>query len=122
MKKKTLCFDLDGVICQTNGNVYKNSRPIKKNITAINNLKKKGYMIKIFTARFMGRSKDDPIKAHKKGFKLTSNQLKKWGLSYDKLIMGKPTYDLFIDDKNLSFKKNWPEQLYKKLKLNYIKS
>ena len=70
----------------------------------------------------MGRSKENRIKAYNKGFKLTSNQLKKWGLSYDKLIMGKPTYDIFIDDKNLGFKKNWSEQLFKKLKLNYIKT
>ena len=41
MNKKILCFDLDGVICQTYGNDYINSRPIKKNITAINNLKKR---------------------------------------------------------------------------------
>jgi hypothetical protein len=33
--------------------------------------------------------------------------------------MGKPTYDLFIDDRNLFFKKNWPEILFKTLKLSY---
>ena len=30
--KKILCFDLDGVICNTPGNEYKKSKPIIKNI------------------------------------------------------------------------------------------
>ena len=119
MKNKILCFDLDGVICKTKNADYANSTPIKKNIRAINILQNKGYIIKIFTARFMGRSKEDSRIASKKGLKLTSNQLNKWGLKYDELIMGKPTYDLFVDDKTLNFNKNWPEQLFKKLKLNY---
>lgn len=47
MQNKILCFDLDGVICQTNENDYINSRPIKKNIIIINNLKKKDLELKI---------------------------------------------------------------------------
>lgn len=117
MKKKIICFDLDGVICKTKGIDYKNSVPIKKNISFINLLKKNGFVIKIFTARFMGRSKENIFLAKKKGFKLTSGQLKRWGLNYDFLIMGKPTYDLFIDDRNLFFKKSWSEYLRKKLKI-----
>ena len=117
MKKKIICFDLDGVICKTKGIDYKNSVPIKKNISVINLLKKNGFIIKIFTARFMGRSKENVYLAKKKGFKLTLSQLKKWGLDYDFLIMGKPTYDLFIDDKNLSFDNNWSRELLRELKL-----
>jgi hypothetical protein len=55
--------------------------------------------------------------AKKRGIKLTLSQLKKWGLYYDFLIMGKPTYDLFIDDKNLSFDDNWSKELLKELKI-----
>ena len=47
-KKKTICFDIDGVICKTKNSNYKNSKPIKKNINLINSLYK-GYCIKIFT-------------------------------------------------------------------------
>jgi len=117
MKKKIICFDLEGVICTTKGTDYKNSLPIKKNINFINLLKKKGFIIKIFTARFMGRSKENVLIAKKKGFKLTTLQLRKWRLNYDILIMGKPTYDLFIDDKNLFFKKSWSKNLRKELRL-----
>ena len=31
-------------------------------------------------------------------FEQTSNQLKKWKVKYHKLIMGKPSYDLIVDD------------------------
>ena len=31
--------------------------------------------------------------------------------------MGKPSFDVYIDDKNLEFKKNWINQLKKKLKV-----
>ena len=116
-KLKILCFDLDNVICKTNKfNHYLKSKPIKKNINHINKLYKKGYMIKIFTARGMGSSNQNVDLAKKKFALLTKQQLKKWGLKYHQLILGKPSYDIFVDDKNLGFKKNWIEQLNKKLK------
>ena len=55
-RKKIICFDLDGVICITKGGDYNNSKPIRKNIKKINNLYKK-FIITIFTARFMGRTR-----------------------------------------------------------------
>ena len=51
-------------------------------------------------------------KKKKKGFKFTSLQLKKWKLKYHKLIMGKPSYDYFLDDKSFN---NFKE-LMKKIK------
>ncbi len=98
-EKKIFCFDVDGIICRTKKNNYTKSVPIKKNIKFINDLYIKGHNIKIFTSRFMGRNNDNVKKAKKNGLKLTKYQLKKWNLKYHKLIMGKPTYDYFIDDK-----------------------
>ena len=46
---KTICFDIDNVICSTTKNFYKKSKPIKKNINLINQLYNSGYFIKIFT-------------------------------------------------------------------------
>jgi len=112
MKKKIFCFDIDGVISKTFKGDYKKSVPIKKNITKINDFYNQGHIIKIFTARYMGRNKDNPILAKKKGFKFTSLQLKKWKLKYHKLIMGKPSYDYFVDDKSFN---NFRE-LMKKIK------
>ncbi len=117
MKKKfIICFDLDNVICTTIGKNYKKAKPKKKVINLINELYEDNYEIRIFTARFMGRNKDDIYKAKKQGFKLTSKQLKKWNVKYHKLILGKPSYDLFIDDKAFGFKKNWHLSLKKILK------
>ena len=65
----------------------------------------------------MGRNNDVQKKAIKQGYKFTSNQLKKWKLNYTKLILGKPSYDIYIDDKNLEFKYNWRTNLEKKLKI-----
>jgi hypothetical protein len=111
MKKKIYCFDLDNVLCKTFGNNYKKSKPIKKNIKILRILKKEGYYIKIFTSRFMGRNKENQSLAKKQGYSFTKKQLKKWGISYDKLIFGKPSYDLFIDDKSIFYKKNWSKYL-----------
>lgn len=115
MKKKIICFDLDNVLCKTKESNYKKSIPIKKNIDFVNSLYRKGYYIKIFTARFMGRNKDNLIKAKKQGYKFTQLQLKKWKIKHHKLIFGKPSFDYYIDDKSIFFDKNWTNILKKKI-------
>lgn len=117
MKKIIFCFDLDNVLCKTPNNNYNKSIPIKKNIAILDLLKKKGHYIKIFTSRYMGRNKENKKLAIQQGFKFTKKQLENWRVTYDELIFGKPSYDVFIDDKNLSFKKNWSKEILKK----YIK-
>ena len=109
-KIKTICFDIDNVICLTKGSNYKKSRPIKKNIRYINYLYDNGFIIKLFTARYMGRNNDNNLKAKKQGHKLTVSQVK-----YHSLFFGKPSFDVFIDDKSLFFKKNWIGYLRTKL-------
>ena len=115
MKKIVVCFDLDNVLCKTKSNNYTISKPIKKNINLVNKLFNNGYFIKIFTARYMGRNNDNIKKASKQGFHLTKLQLKKWKINYHKLIFGKPSFDIYIDDKSLFFDKNWSTKLKKKL-------
>ena len=53
----------------------------------------------------MGRNKDNSMKANKQGYKYTHQQLSKWKVKFDKLILGKPSYDLIIDDKAIFSKK-----------------
>ena len=50
-------------------------------------------------------------KAKQRGFLKTKQQLKKWNIKYHKLIFGKPSYDLFIDDRSIFFKKNWVKKI-----------
>jgi hypothetical protein len=104
---KKLCFDIDGVICRTVKSNYKNSKPNHKAIKVINELYYQGHYIIIFTARYMGRNKENILLAKKQGYKFTSNQLKKWGLKFNKLIFGKPSFDLVVDDRSIFYNKNW---------------
>mgnify|MGYP001340275236 CR=1 FL=1 len=106
---KKICFDLDGVICSNTNGDYENAVPFQKAINKINKLYNEGFYILIFTARFMGRNKDDVVAANKLGFSFTTNQLKKWGLKYHKLIIGKPEFDIVIDDKSLNYDETWIE-------------
>lgn len=114
MKKIIFCFDIDNTICKTNKSEYSKSSPIKKNIKTINELYKKGHVIKIFTSRYMGRTNSDVKKTNKLGYKKTYNQLKRWKLNFNELILGKPRYDVFVDDKSIDFKNNWAEKIIKK--------
>ena len=108
---KVLCFDIDNVICKTVKNKYNASKPNRIAIRLINNLYKRGFVIKLFTARFMGRCKDNHRLASSKAKKITLKQLKEWNVKYHNIFFGKPSYDILIDDKALFFRKNW----YKKL-------
>jgi histidinol phosphatase-like enzyme len=107
IKKKTYCFDLDGVICNTKKNFYNKSKPIKAAIKKINFLYEEGNKIIIFTARYMGRSEQKITLAKKRGYSLTIEQLKKWNVKFHRLIFGKPSYDYIIDDKSINYRKDW---------------
>ena len=107
---KKFCFDLDGVICKTKKNDYRKSIPNKNVIKMINDLYVNNYIL-IYTSRFMGRNKENKKLAHKSGYSLTLEQLKNWGLKFDKLKLGKPSYDVFVDDKNFNFEKDWLKKI-----------
>ena len=115
MKKKIICFYVDNVICNTKNSNYKKSKPKKLAISKINELFKKGHKVILFTSRFMGRTKQNKKKSHQLGYNFTKKQLKKWGVKYNKLIMGKPSYDLIIDDLSIYFKNNWYKDIDKYL-------
>jgi phosphatidate phosphatase PAH1 len=101
---KVYVIDIDGTIC-TNGDCssckYEGSTPIKERIEKINQLYDDGNTIKYFTARGMGRYKDNVEKAKEKFYNLTKMQLNIWGCKYHELILGKPSGDVYIDDKGV---------------------
>tara|TARA_B100001121_G_C18559324_1_gene559505 strand:- start:406 stop:756 length:351 start_codon:yes stop_codon:yes gene_type:complete len=102
--KKIIMFDIDDTICRTFKAKYSEAIPIKKRIKIINKLYDEGYYIKIFTARYMGRNNENSLLVKKKYYKKTYKQLVSWGLKFNELIMGKPTYDIYIDDKSYNSK------------------
>ena len=114
MKKKIIfCFDIDNTICKTKGKSYRSAKPYKSVIKLINKLFDKGHFIKIFTARYMGRNNDNIKAARKEGYTMTLEQLKSWDLKFHKLIFGKPSFDILIDDKSIGYKKNLVKKLNK---------
>jgi hydroxymethylpyrimidine pyrophosphatase-like HAD family hydrolase len=113
--KFIICFDIDNTICFTNkAKEYEKSRKNVKAIKVVNDLYDNGYYIKLYTARGMDRFNSDLNKIHKVFYNFTSVQLKNWGVRYHELILGKISYNLFIDDKSYGFNKNWIEVLRKK--------
>ncbi len=89
-EKKTWCFDCDNTLCFTEGTDYKNAILNRRAIDKVNSLYNEGHTVWICTGRG-SKSKID-------WRELTETQLKEWGVKYHKLIMGKPPFDIFIDD------------------------
>jgi hypothetical protein len=103
---KTYVIDIDGTICdkplcREDGD-YETSIPKLERIEKINALYDEGHRIKYFTARGMGRYSDDAGKAKEKFYNLTHQQLTVWGCKFHELILGKPSGDIYIDDKGVN--------------------
>tara|TARA_R100000315_G_C5230822_1_gene141852 strand:+ start:117 stop:434 length:318 start_codon:yes stop_codon:yes gene_type:complete len=88
---KKLLIDIDNTICETTTSDYSDSTPYKKLIKHFNDLYDKGVHITYYTARGGNSGKDWTY--------VTANQLEEWGVKYSKLMMHKPSYDLWIDDR-----------------------
>lgn len=74
---------------------------MKNRILEVNNLYNYGNKIIIFTARGMTKYSGNIDLVNKNLFEKTKNQLELWEVKYNELIMGKPSYDFIIDDKNI---------------------
>ena len=97
---KKLFIDLDNTLCKTTESDYINSTPIPDRINMVNKLKADGNHITIWTARG-ARSKIDHSE-------LTRSQLKEWGVNYDELLLQKPDYDMYLDDKSFNIDAYFP--------------
>jgi len=95
-------FDLDNTLCKTSDSNYKNCIPLLDRIKIVNRLYDEGNTITIYTARGMGSTNNNQIKAIKKYYSLTEMQLLQWGVRYHDLILGKPSGDCYIDDKGIN--------------------
>ena len=93
-QKWTYCFDIDGTLCVSTGGFYDRAQPYKKRIGVVNQLFDAGHQIVLYTARGTVTGID-----HRE---LTEGQLKSWGVKYHELRLGKPQYDLFVDDRALN--------------------
>lgn len=91
--------DIDDTIVKTIGINYAKSEPIIENIQKVNKMYENGHTIVMWTAR--------GTLSNKNYFKMTYNQLMQFGVKFHELRMGKPAYDLLIDDKCINSLWNW---------------
>lgn len=88
-------IDIDGTICsQDDSHEYTYAKPYMKRIHQLNKLFDDGHEIHYWTARGSSSGKDWKD--------LTEVQLKWWGCKYNTLSLGKPSYDVWIDDKAIA--------------------
>tara|TARA_B100002019_G_C20890308_1_gene413102 strand:- start:146 stop:445 length:300 start_codon:yes stop_codon:yes gene_type:complete len=89
-------FDIDGTICSLVENAeYEKAKPLKSRIKKVNKLYSEGHEINLFTARGSSTGID--------WTDITKEQLEKWGVKYNDLIMNcKPHGDIFVDDKAIN--------------------
>ena len=104
MDELKIAFDLDGVICSNSPDDYDLAVPNTFVIETINKLKDQGHHISIYTSRYMGRLNENLFDINQYAFEKITKQLAGWGLQYDRLILGKPRYDLLIDDKAFGYR------------------
>lgn len=88
-------IDIDETICDTPPTRdYSLATPIKENILKANKLYDQGHQIVYWTARGTVSKIDFT--------ELTTQQLREWGVKYHELKMGKPAFDILIDDKTFN--------------------
>ena len=99
----TVCFDIDGVLCDQVAKDYDGAQPNTEMIALLNRLYDAGHRIVLHTSRFMGRTKSNPAEVERIGRAFTEAQLAGWGVRYHELVMGKPRYDFVIDDRSVNY-------------------
>lgn len=88
-------IDIDETIANTpECRNYSLSTPIEKNIKKANKYYDEGHRVVYWTARGSGTGID--------WYQVTKDQLDLWGAKHHELKLGKPVYDLFIDDKAMN--------------------
>ena len=87
--KKTICIDLDGTICDENGD-YAERKPLPGAAEALAVLAK-SHIIVIHTAR------------HFNLYHLTADWLMNHNIIFHSLVMGKPAAALYIDNRGKAF-------------------
>lgn len=91
-----IVFDIDGVIAENWNGDYSKAPPVPEGIEAVNKAYDDGYNITLFTARY---GKRHPGFQYQYGYEETLTWLRKHGVKFHRLIMGKPAGDVYVDDK-----------------------
>jgi hypothetical protein len=92
-QQKTICFDLDGTLCTNTFGEYEQAEPFSWAIERVNELARAGHRIVVFTARGTATGIDWE--------RVTRAQLDRWGVEYHDLRFGKPSADVYVDDRGV---------------------
>ena len=94
-------FDLDGTLCTLSNGNYEEDKPRWTRIAKVNELYEAGHHITVYTARGMGRNNNLALLARNEFEDITKTQLATWEVKYHELFLGKPSGDIYIDDKGM---------------------
>jgi len=84
-------IDIDGTICNNTSGDYESAQPFLNRINYFNSLYDAGHEMHYWTARGSNSKLD--------WSQLTQDQLHEWKVKYTSVNVGKPAYDVWIDDK-----------------------
>lgn len=105
-----IVFDLDGVICTLRqpSESYADVQPVSGAAETLHRLRVAGHTVIIYTARNMETCKGNVGQAIKNIGMLTLIWLEKYQIEYDEIYFGKPSGDVYIDDRAIRFK-DWSQ-------------
>lgn len=103
--------DIDETICRYEGDRsamhYDQAIPIPENIAKVNKMYEDGHEITYWTSRGAVTGVD--------WYDVTKKQLIDWGANHHQLIMKKPFYHMFIDDRSINSLWDWDENSLKRI-------
>ena len=99
-----ICFDLDNTLVTypTTPMDYKTVKPIPSMINLLQQMKRDGHTIIIYTARRMETHSGNVGKVVRDIGKITLDTLDSFSIPYDEIIFGKPIADMYIDDRAIN--------------------
>lgn len=100
-----ICIDIDGTIAQLrkSDKDYNNLEPIEGAVESIQKLHREGHYIILYTARNMETHSGNIGKVLAAQGAILFEWLKKYQIPFDEIYFGKPSADVYIDDKALKF-------------------
>lgn len=110
-----ICFDLDDTLCtgsqpdEHGVTDYSKCSPVQDAARMLRGLKGQGHTIIIHTARGMTTGNGNVGKVVRNVGLLTLSQLEAWGFEYDEIYFGKPSADLYVDDKGINAQRYWDQ-------------
>jgi len=99
------CFDIDGTIAELRKEkqFYSEVKPKPGAVETLKRLNEEGHYIILYTARNMESFSGNLGKINAVQGPLLFNWLEKYEIPYDEIYFGKPSADVYIDDKGLKF-------------------